>query len=82
MIYKLGNSGINIYFAYFPITNFPYAVRWPVGGTRDPRRVLGMHCLVGSRVILIQWAALGRFMRWAKQWAYAGARPIEQWVWA
>ena len=44
---------INIYFAYFPITNFSYAVRWPVEGTQDPRRVLGLHLLMGSRVVLI-----------------------------
>ena len=82
MIYKLGNSGINIYFAYFPITNFSYAVRWPAGGSRDPRRVLRLHRLVGSRVVLIHWVALGRFMRQGRQWACAGAGPIEQWVWA
>ena len=69
---------INICFTYFPITNFLYAVRWPAGGTGDPRRVLGLHCLVSSRVVLIQWTALGRFMRWARQLACAGTEPIEQ----
>ena len=42
-----------MYFAYFPIKNFPYAVRWPSGGTRDPKQVLGLHLLVGSCVVLI-----------------------------
>ena len=46
-------------------------------GTRDPRRVLGLHRLVGSYVVLIRWAALDRFMRWARRWACAGARPTE-----
>ena len=71
---------MNIYFAYFPITNFPYAVRWPAWGSWDPRRVLGLYRLVGSCVVLIQWAALGRFMRRDRQCACAGVGPIEQWV--
>ena len=37
----------------FPITNFSYTVRWPAGATRDPRRVLGLHRLVGFSVVLI-----------------------------
>ena len=82
MIYKLENLGINIYFTYFSITNFSYAVRWPAGGSWDPRRVLGLHRLVGSHVVLIQWAALGRFMRRGRQWAYEGVGHIEQLVWA
>ena len=31
---------------------------------------------MGSHVVLIQWAALGRFMRRAKQWACVGAGSI------
>ena len=50
--------------------------------TWDPRRVLGLHYLVDSRVVLIQCATLGLFMRWHRRWAYAGAGPTKQWVWA
>ena len=32
-------------------------------GTRDPKRVLGLYRLVGSRVVSIWWAGLGHFMR-------------------
>ena len=32
-------------------------------GTRDPRRVLGFYCLVGSHLVLIWRAVLGCFMR-------------------
>ena len=53
--------------------------RWPAGGTRDSTRVLGLPCLVGSRVVLIQWAALGRFMRRGRQWACAGAGLLNSW---
>ena len=48
-----------------------------LGGTRDPTRVLGLLCLAGSRVVLIQWATLGRFMRRGKQWACAGLRNLQ-----
>ena len=51
-------------------------------GTRDPRRVLGLYCFVGSHVILIWWVVLGHFMGQARRWVYVDARPIEQWVWA
>ena len=43
-------------------------------GTQDPRLVLELHRLVGFRVVLIQWAVLGRFMRQARGWACAGTR--------
>ena len=46
-------------------------------GTRDPKSVLGLHLLVGSRVVLTQWAALGCFMRWARRGACGGVGLIE-----
>ena len=46
-------------------------------GTRDPRRVLGLYLLVGSRMVSIWWASLGRFMRQARQWVRANTGPIE-----
>ena len=46
-------------------------------GTRDPIRVLGLYRLVSSRVVLIWWVILGRFMRRARRWACADAGPID-----
>ena len=46
-------------------------------GTRDPRRVLGLYLLVGSRMVSIWWASLSRFMRQARQWVHADTGPIE-----
>ena len=46
-------------------------------GTWDPRRVLGLYRLVGSRVVSIWWVVLGRFMRRARRWARADVGPIE-----
>ena len=50
--------------------------------TRDPRRVLGLYCLVGSCVVSIWWAGLGCFMRRATRWVRDDAGLIEWWVWA
>ena len=50
---------------------------WGVSGLQTGSE---LHHLVGSRVVLIQWAALGPFMRRGMQWACAGVGPIEQWV--
>ena len=46
-------------------------------GTWDPRRVLRLHRLVGSRVVLTKRGVLGRFMRWVRRWAYASVWPTE-----
>ena len=46
-------------------------------GTRDPRWVIGMYRLVGSRVVLLYRATLGHFLWRAKQWACVGVGFID-----
>ena len=45
--------------------------------TQDPKWVLGLYRLVGSCVVSIWWADLGRFIRRARWWVHADDGPIK-----
>ena len=53
-IRKFGDKYLLCIFSHNKFPIYSKMVGW---GTQDPRRIQGLNCLVGSRVVLILWSA-------------------------